>query len=734
MNTKEIHQNLLRTALTPAGTNMMRLAVTLAVVMISLLAPTTEAWAEGEEPQQSKPTYQLTSGDGIVHFFLKEGYKSTEVTEAPEGATIVVSPDFDKIPAGKYATGEYTSDQVMVTPALDEDTGLPKNTSDGQFTMPAMAVTVSAVLADQGEYLVDLLNSTSQAIPVTMWILFNSLEQYYVQDEESYEIFLDLNLDGKRDVQLKRDYNEATGVSTYSVVRQAGADDIEEYLRFPLTYVHNLQYNSVLFKLNKKAVQSGWITVADGTAAGTALVYNGQAQTPAVIVKDGETDVTSDFDVTYSNNKNAGEATADNAPTVTVTAKATSTSYKGSATKTFTINKKPITVTAENLSMAFDGTEPVLTYTIEGLVEGDNVTIELQRTEGNDAGTYDITLKSISGDDNYSVTYAPSEKELAYSFMPVSGVTVDAVIKIALESTSGNKAIYKVTDNYATKLTFGDVDWKESGALLTRPKNLTFSGADVDATKINFTNALTISANRKMTLVDDFGDTVGTITGSKYRVGTAFEGEGSVSLEGSNLIFTTKTEAGISETHNTVMAMGSSEATITFNGCQMTESPNGLGLASNAGADGTVTFASLGGGKSRYKTGCRRYMTRGDKAARPFFSISYSGARIMGKAWDVELQAAEETQAKARGAAEQDITIESGKTYDILTDEDLILTLKLSEGDILITSITLIVPEDSDPNDINGDGDVNAVDLVKAIAAGKTQAEIDAIVNVIMGK
>ena len=313
-------------------------------------------------------------------------------------------------------------------------------------------------------------------------------------------------------------------------------------------------------------------------------------------------------------------------------------------------------------------------------------------------------------------------------------MTIDACIIITVKPISVDEAIFEVTENQAEKLTFGNVEWKKSGALLTRPANLTFSGADVDATKINFTNALTISANSKMTLVDDFGDTVGTITGSKYRVGTAFEGEGSVSLEGSNLIFTTKTEAGISETHNTVMTMGSSEATITFNGCQMTESPNGLGLASNAGADGRMAFASIGGGKSRYKTGCRRYMTRGDKAARPFFSISYSGARIMVKAGDVELQAAEETQAKARGAAEQDITIESGKTYDILTDEDLILTLKLSEGDILITSITLIVPEDSDPNDINGDGDVNAVDLVKAIAAGKTQAEIDAIVNVIMGK
>ena len=792
MNKKNILQNLLRRALTPAGTNMTRWAMALAVVMISLLAPTTVAWADGEEPQQSKPTYQLTSGDGIVHFFLKEGYKSTEVTKASEGATIVVSPDFDMIPAGKYATGEYTSDQVMVTPALDEDTGMPKNTSDGQFTMPAMAVTVSAVLAPQEEYTIYLTTATPQTIPESMWILLNSLEQYYVYDDKTYEIFLDLNLDGKRDVLLTEDPNEATGVSTYSVVRQSGADDIEEDLRLPLTYVHNLQYNSVLFSVSKEAVQSGWITVADGTATGTALVYNGQAQTPAVIVKDGETDVTSDFDVTYSNNKNAGEATADNAPTVTVTAKATSTSFTGSATKTFTIGRKALTLVADKVSIKRgEATPTTFTGSITGFVDSEGLGANdvyyfaLDNPAATAVGSYAVTgMLSVNGSEaaangnygqNYTfanaadnataftikkadrfnlndankmeagqtflVTYEndaeiPYNKSFQYSFSPISGVTIDACIIITVKPISVDEAIFEVTENRAEKLTFGDVDWKESGALLTRPANLTFSGAAVETSKINFTNALTISANRKMTLVDDFGDTVGTITGSKYMVGPSLEGEGSVSLEGSNLIFTTKT--GVTQrqeqTHNTVMAMGSSEATITFNDCQMTASPNGLDLASNAGADGTMTFSSRGGGASRYKTGSRRYMTRGDKAARHFFSISYSGARIMGKAGDVELQAAEETQAKARGAVEQDITIESGKTYDILTDEDLILTLKLSEGDILITSITLIVPEDSDPNDINGDGDVNAVDLVKAIAAGKTQAEIDAIVNSIMGK
>ena len=122
-------------------------------------------------------------------------------------------------------------------------------------------------------------------------------------------------------------------------------------------------------------------------------------------------------------------------------------------------------------------------------------------------------------------------------------------------------------------------------------------------------------------------------------------------------------------------------------------------------------------------------MARGVSAARPFFSITYTGAPIMCKAEDVALRSAE-----ARGntrSVEQDLTIESGKTYDIMTDEDLVLTLKLSEGNILITSIILKTP---DPNDLDGSGKVDAVDLVKAIAAGKTQDGIDEIVNAIMQK
>ena len=48
---------------------------------------------------------------------------------------------------------------------------------------------------------------------------------------------------------------------------------------------------------------------------------------------------------------------------------------------------------------------------------------------------------------------------------------------------------------------------------------------------------------------------------------------------------------------------------------------------------------------------------------------------------------------------------------------------------LLITAITLKYP---DPNDLNLDGEVNVADIVKAIADGKSQPEIDAIVDSIM--
>ena len=77
------------------------------------------------------------------------------------------------------------------------------------------------------------------------------------------------------------------------------------------------------------------------------------------------------------------------------------------------------------------------------------------------------------------------------------------------------------------------------------------------------------------------------------------------------------------------------------------------------------------------------------------------------------------------------IKIVSDQEYVVLQDGPLVLTFDVEEEPITIEGITL---GDPDPNDLNLDGKVNAVDLVKAITTGKTQAEIDEIVNSIMNK
>ena len=246
--------------------------------------------------------------------------------------------------------------------------------------------------------------------------------------------------------------------------------------------------------------------------------------------------------------------------------------------------------------------------------------------DGSDAGYNYANVREL-GTKNFAVTYdkpedvaandsmtllkanetlqkmAEQTKSTSYSCAPVSGVTIDASITGKLAASDG-KVTFTAAENKASKLTFGDVEWKDSGALLTRPSNITFAGADVDTAKIKFTNVIYLDAEQQMTLVSDFGDSVGTVTGDKYMVGTAFEGEGEASLQGSDLVFRTKTAAGVSEqTHKAVMGVEATMALLASGSEYVANVLDGLGDASNAGKDGVSTAASIGGGHSRLETG-----------------------------------------------------------------------------------------------------------------------------------
>ena len=907
------------------------------------------------------------SGDYVL-FFPEDGY--TPITEAAEGETVTVSfnpsdpENVDKIiiPSGKYFSDQYTATEgVTIT---------MKEHGDGTFTMPAKAVTVSAVLADQEEYTLNLTTTEPQVIPESMWVLLYSLgENINVYDNQTNERFLDLNLDGNRDILLKENDNE----STYSAIRQAGADAIKSNPRFAVSYVIPQQYNSVLFVLNTpKAIQSDWITVGDGTS----IVYSGQAQTPAVTVTDGGKDITGYFDVVYSNNMNACEATAVNAPTVTVTPKSTCTDYTGSATAKFTIARKALELVADRktivegealpdftgrISGFVDGEElsgtDVLTFSVEGTpsTEGeyavigklngeasgnygqnytfDNVaanttaftitpiqtfthggleykitslilhTAELSGYDGdkptgelvipasvNDGETnytvnsigdgafvfcYDLTsvtipasvksigdaafgnctslssftipdgvtsigksafevtglvsvaipasVKSIGKDaflncqnlqlvtvytpsvpttngkiftprnpkvkvyvlidlvndftndvnwstnadieplasigigdpwnakknHNFFVTigqteyaYAKVSKEYIYT---VNGVLVNGIVTALLVDLSGNKATYEVTENKATKLTFGDVEWKSEGALIVRPANISFNGAAIDTESLSFTNIGYLTTNSSMTLVAGFGSSVGTIKGATYAVGLGI-GDSSVSLSDGNLIFTAGTAAG-----QTVEQIYVDPETVIVGGVQMQK----LSAATQADLSG-VTNVSLAlepnsvshvsieknysGGKVntylKFGVGSPVKAAIGGTRRASILKCRQKGKTtkakvIINKSFVKKKKVLQKSHSRVRGAEDEMIEIEPDEEYVVLQDGPLVLTFDVEEEPITIEGITL---GDPDPNDLNLDGDVNAADIVKAVCDGKTKAEIDEIVNAIMQK
>ena len=94
----------------------------------------------------------------------------------------------------------------------------------------------------------------------------------------------------------------------------------------------------------KKLLTNSDITIEDITAP----TYTGSALQPGVTVKDGSTPLVAgtDYTVSYSNNVNAGTATA------TVTAVSTSEKYAGTTSKTFTINKAAGSISFPTASVA----------------------------------------------------------------------------------------------------------------------------------------------------------------------------------------------------------------------------------------------------------------------------------------------------------------------------------------------------------------------------------------------
>lgn len=137
------------------------------------------------------------------------------------------------------------------------------------------------------------------------------------------------------------------------------------------------------------------------------LTYNGKDQTVTARVRNalpGDTfTLTYETNETYTNTgKNARKYTAK----VTALGNANYSLSQEESIHPWVINPKAVTVKTDDLHKHIGGEEPQLTYTTDGIVEGETLSgITLQRVSGEDARKYEITATETAGaNPNYTVT------------------------------------------------------------------------------------------------------------------------------------------------------------------------------------------------------------------------------------------------------------------------------------------------------------------------------------------
>jgi len=174
-----------------------------------------------------------------------------------------------------------------------------------------------------------------------------------------------------------------------------------------LTLVAGTQYNYTISVKDLKEVSTLTIgDIADYT-------YDGTAKTPTPIVKDGTKTLVkdTDYELSYSNNINAGTAT------VTVTGKGGY--YSGTQSKNFTINKKAATIT--------------LSASTKGVGVGVNGTITATLSD------YDASTSiSLTNSNNSYYTTSAGSLSNGVSTITIRGVSVTTSKSFSVGATSDN--------------------------------------------------------------------------------------------------------------------------------------------------------------------------------------------------------------------------------------------------------------------------------------------------------
>ncbi|MBO6114831.1 MAG: Ig-like domain-containing protein [Lachnospiraceae bacterium] len=134
-----------------------------------------------------------------------------------------------------------------------------------------------------------------------------------------------------------------------------------------------------------------------------------------------------------------------------------------------TIQPKSLTITADAKSKKAGDKDPALTYTSEGLVDGDSITGALTRKEGETAGTYAIAVGTLTAGDNYKIDFKGAD------------LTIAAADIITYTNTEGNGSNWTLGSD-------GTLEFKFSRSVNDSETIKHFTGIKVDDTVVDSSN------------------------------------------------------------------------------------------------------------------------------------------------------------------------------------------------------------------------------------------------------
>ena len=174
----------------------------------------------------------------------------------------------------------------------------------------------------------------------------------------------------------------------------------------------------------------------------SAIIYNGQEQTPAYTVKSGSAVLTAgtDYTLSYSNNTNAGTAT------VTATGLDNYAGATGSAE--FTIAKAAVALTWSGAdTRTYDGKASNVTASVTNKIGNDDVTVTVTGGDAVNAGTYTAAVAGLAGakagnyqlpEEGLTQSYTINRAALTIASVAVEGKTYDGTTDAKVTSVTFN--------------------------------------------------------------------------------------------------------------------------------------------------------------------------------------------------------------------------------------------------------------------------------------------------------